>query len=110
MADIDVDALQREVARSRDARLRAWRVLQELRGILAAAGQTVPEPRERSFVCEGEVLERALKKALTDRDEALRDLAVAARWVDRSAFGKEEGFGQAHQSLLKALDKAGQFV
>jgi len=55
-------------------------------------------------------LERALKKALADRDEALRDLAAAARWVDRSAFGKEEGFGQAHQSLLKALDKAGQFV
>lgn len=79
-------------------------------GILAAAGQAVPEPRERSFVCEGEVLERALKKALADRDEALRDLAAAARWVDRSAFGKEEGFGQAHQSLLKALDKASQFV
>ena len=110
MADIDVEALQREVARSRDARLRAWRVLEALRGILAAAGQAVPEPRERSFVCEGEVLERALKKALADRDEALRDLAAAARWVDRSAFGKEEGFGQAHQSLLKALDKASQFV
>jgi hypothetical protein len=55
-------------------------------------------------------LERALKKALQERDEALRDLATAARWVDRSAFGKEEAFGQAHQSLLRALDKASQFV
>ena len=88
MADIDVEALQREVARSRDARLRAWTVLQELWGILVAAGQKVPEPREKSFVCEGEVLERALKKALQERDEALRDLAAAAGWVDRSAFGK----------------------
>jgi hypothetical protein len=35
---------------------------------------------------------------------------AAARWVDRSAFGKEDGFGQAHQALLKALDKAAVFV
>jgi hypothetical protein len=55
-------------------------------------------------------LERGLRKALTERDEALRELAAAARWVDRSAFGKEEGFGQAHQALLKALDKASVFV
>src|SRR5258707_997779 len=47
---------------------------------------------------------------LKDRDEALRELATAARWVDRSAFGKEEGFAQAHQALLKALEKAGDFV
>jgi hypothetical protein len=39
-----------------------------------------------------------------------RELATAARWVDRSAFGKEEGFAQAHQALLKALEKAGDFV
>jgi len=65
---------------------------------------------EKSFIREGEILERGLRKALRDRDEALRDLAAAARWVDRSAFGKEEGFAQAHQALLKALDKAGQFV
>jgi hypothetical protein len=29
------------------------------------------------------------------------------RWVDRSAFGKEPTFGQAHQALLKALEQAG---
>jgi hypothetical protein len=51
-----------------------------------------------------------LKKALSDRDEALPELAEAARRVDRSAFGKEPGFGQAHQALLKALDRAGQFI
>jgi hypothetical protein len=27
------------------------------------------------------ILERALRKALKDRDEALRELATAARWV-----------------------------
>jgi hypothetical protein len=68
------------------------------------------KPARKSFVEEGRILERGLRKALTERDEALRDLAAAARWVDRSAFGKEEGFGQAHQALLKALDNASVFV
>lgn len=68
------------------------------------------KPAQKSFLEEGRILERALRKALTERDEVLRKLAAAARWVDRSAFGKEEGFAQAHQALLKALDKASAFV
>jgi hypothetical protein len=102
---MDERALQLEVERSRAARLRAWAVLVELRAILTAAGQELAEPFEK----EGEILERALRKALKDRDEALRELATAARWVDRSVFGKE-GFAQAHQALLKALEKANGFV
>ena len=51
-----------------------------------------------------------MRKALKDRDKALRELATAARWVDRAAFKEEEHFGQTHQALLKALDKAAQFV
>jgi hypothetical protein len=43
-------------------------------------------------------------------DEALRDLAAAARWIDRTAFKENSDFGQAHQRLLKALDKAAQFI
>ena len=101
---MDERALQLEVERSRAARLRAWAVLVELRAILTAAGQELAKPAEKSFEKEGEILERALRKALKDRDEALPELATAARWVDRSAFGKEEGFAQAHQALLKALE------
>lgn len=110
MGEIDVNALVADLERSRAARLRAWAVLGELRGILAAAGQELATAAEKSFVEEGRILERALRKALSERDEALRDLALAARWVDRSAFGKETDFGQAHQALLKALDKASAFV
>ena len=99
MGEIDINALLADLERSRAARLRAWAVLEELRAILAAAGQELPKAAEKSFVKEGEILERGLRRALAERDEALRDLA-AARWVDRSAFGKEEGFGQAHQALL----------
>jgi hypothetical protein len=73
---------------------------------LAAAGEGLEKPARKSFIEEGRILERGLRKALTDRDEMLRELAAAARWVARSAFGKEEGFGQAHQ----ALDKASVFV
>ena len=73
-------------------------------------GLDLPKTAERSFVKEGAILERGLKRAFAEREEALRELAAAVRWVDRSAFGKEEGFAQAHQALLKALDKASVFV
>ena len=110
MGEIDINALLADLERSRAARLRAWAVLGELRAILTGAGQELPKPAEKSFVKEGEILERGLRRALTERDEALKEMAAAARWVDRSAFGKEVGFGQAHQALLKALDKASVFV
>ena len=110
VAEMDVTALQLEVERSRAARLRAWAVLGELRAILTGAGQELAKPAEKSFVKEGEILERGLKRALTERDEALRDLATAARWVDRAAFSRETSFGQAYQALLKALDRAGRFI
>jgi hypothetical protein len=110
VGEIDINALLADLERSRAARLRAWGVFGELRAILAAAGQELEKPAQKSFVEKGRTLERGLRKALTERDEVLRDLAAAARWVDRSAFGKEEGFGQAHQALLKALDKVSVFV
>lgn len=111
MPEMDETAtLRLEVERSRAARLRAWAVLGELRTILTGAGQELPKPAEKSFVKEGEILERGLKRALAEREEALRELATAARWVDRAAFKEEANFGQAHQALLNALDKAGRFV
>ena len=110
MGEIDVNALLADLERSRTARLRAWAVLEELRTILAAAGQELQKPSEKSFVKEGEILERGLKRALAEREEALKELATAARWVDRAAFKEEANFGQAHQALLAALDKAARFV
>ncbi|MFZ0503204.1 MAG: hypothetical protein WAM44_05800, partial [Chthoniobacterales bacterium] len=82
MSENDVKALRRELEQSKAARLRAWSVLQGLRDTLQAAGVIIPPVAEKSFAREGEFLERALKKALLDREEALRDLAKAARWVD----------------------------
>jgi hypothetical protein len=110
VGEIDINVLLADLERSRAARLRAWAVLGELRAILAAAGQELPKPAEKSFVKEGEILERGLKRALAEREEALREVVTAARWVDRAAFQDEANFGQAHQALLNALDKAGRFV
>jgi hypothetical protein len=62
------------------------------------------------YLDEGEILERGLKRALAEREEVLRELATAARWVDRSASKEEAGFAQAHQTLLSALEKAGRFI
>lgn len=103
MSESEIKALKVQLERSKAARLRAWSVLQGLRDALQAAGVIIPPSTEKSFTREGEFLERALKKALVDREEALRDLAKAARWVDRSAFGQQSDFAQAHQALLIAL-------
>ncbi len=110
VSESEIRALKVALERSKAARLRAWSVLQGLRDTLQAAGVIIPPSTEKSFAREGEFLERALKKALLDREEALRDLVRAARWVDRSAFGKQSDFAQAHQALLIALEKAGRFV
>jgi len=73
---MDETALQVELERSRASRLRAWAVLGELRAILTGAGQELPKPSEKSFVEEGRILEQGLRKALTERDEVLRELAT----------------------------------
>jgi hypothetical protein len=108
--ELDVDALLADLERSKASRIRAWAVFEELRTILCAAGQELEKPARKSFVEEGKILGRGLRKALSQRDEALRELAGAARQVDRAAFGKEGDFGPAHQALLKALDRAGEFL
>lgn len=110
MPEADVQTLKSELARSREARLRAWGALEGLRDVMVAAGQKIEKPGEKSFVREGEILKKALKKALSERNEALRDLAEAARWVDKSSFGNDSSFPQAHQALLKALDRAAQYL
>jgi hypothetical protein len=40
----------------------------------------------------------------------LTEVLRAARWVDKAAFGKGNDFGQAHQALLKTIDRARQFI
>ena len=92
---------------SRQARRRAWDVLQELRVVLAKLGNaTIEVPSRKTFEAEGAILKQALSDCLRDQRAALAQLADAARQVDKAAFGSTAGFGPAHQALLKALDRA----
>jgi hypothetical protein len=100
-----------ELEASKQARLRAWAVLQRLRALLCDLGNvTIDPPSKKTFDLEGAILEQALKKCLSDRETALKDLADAAKRVDKAAFGHQGDFGQAHQALLKALDRAADFI
>jgi hypothetical protein len=70
----------------------------------------IEQPLKKTFESEGAILERALAKCIRDRQAALRDLADAARRVDKAAFGQQADFGPSHQALLKALDRAADFI
>jgi hypothetical protein len=100
-----------ELEASKQARLRAWAVLQRIRALLCDLGNiAIDPPPKKTFDVEGGILEQALTKCLRDRSVALEELADAARRVDKAAFGHQGDFGQAHQALLKALDRAADFI
>lgn len=109
--DEQIELLRAQLEASRQSRLRAWGVLQEMRAILVGAGNCVmEEPRERSFEVEGTILKKALRRCLRDRDEALRNLAEAARRIDGTTFGRENGFVRARRKLMGALEEAGRVL
>jgi hypothetical protein len=96
-----------ELEASRQARRRAWDVLQDLRAVLTNLGNvTIEVPSRKTFEAEGAILKQALSGCLRDQRAALAQLADAARQVDKAAFGSTADFGPAHQALLKALDRA----
>jgi hypothetical protein len=102
-----IQQLLDELEASKRSRQRAWEVLQELRGVLSSLGKIkIEAPAKRTFDAEGAILKQALSDCLRDRHTALAQLADAARRVDQAAFGSGADFPQAHQALLKALDRA----
>jgi hypothetical protein len=69
-----------ELEVSKQARIRAWAVLQRLRAILGdMADIDIETPPKKTFEAEGACLERALTKCLSDREAALKELVDAAR-------------------------------
>ena len=103
-----VQDLLDELEASKQARLRAWAVLQQLRETLCEVGHvSIEPPTKKTFEVEGACLERALRKCLSEWEAAFRELSNAARRMDKAAFDRQGGdFGPAHQALLKALDRA----
>jgi hypothetical protein len=56
---------------------------------------------KKTFDLDGAILEQALKKCLSDRETALKDLPDAAKRVDKAAFGHQGDFGQAHADFIR---------
>jgi hypothetical protein len=100
-----------ELESSKQSRLRAWTALQRIRAILAERSSTpVDAPSERNFEAEGAILERLLTKCLHDREVALKELADAARRLDKASFSNQGDFARAHQALLRALDRVADVI
>src|SRR6202047_626876 len=92
-----------ELEASRQARRRAWDVLQDLRGVLTNLGNvTIEVPSRKIFEAEGAILKQALSDRLRDQRASLAQLADTARQGVKADFGSTADFGPAHQALLKA--------
>src|SRR5258705_13689614 len=88
-----IQDLLEELEASRQARRRAWDVLQDLRAVLTNLGNvTIEIPSRKTFEAEGAILKQALSDCLRDQRAALAQLADAARQVDRAAFGIDGRF------------------
>jgi hypothetical protein len=104
-----------ELEASKQSRLRAWQILQQIRAIVTEEGNTtVPPAAAKTFDSEGEVIAEALKKTLRARNAALHDLIRVGRTY-KAAVDKIDGqrppeFPSAHVHLLKALDRAQELL
>jgi hypothetical protein len=75
-----LQALRDELEASRASRKRAWENLQEIRWVLKdSAGVELPPPPRKTIDAEGRVVKDGVKKALTEKREALEGLVRAVR-------------------------------
>lgn len=104
-----VQDLLDQLERNREARKRAWLVLQSIRARLERwHGEKLPQPSARSFDGEGATLAIFIDKLLTDRHVALDELCKAIRRFQATVFDESRLADRAgaHQAVLKALDAA----
>jgi hypothetical protein len=104
-----VQELLDDLQRNREARKRAWLVLQSIRVRLEHwHGQELPKAGLRSFDAEGATLLVVIDKLFAEREAALKGLADAIRRFQATIFDpdKESDRAGAHQAVLNALDVA----
>ena len=100
-----------ELEASRQARRRAWDVLQDLRAVLTNLGNvTIEVPSRKTFEAEGAILKQALSDCLRDQRGALALLADAARQVDKAAFGIDGRFRTGAPGASQGARPSGGFV
>jgi hypothetical protein len=99
-----------ELEASRSSRKRAWENLQEIRWVLQdSAGMKLPQPK--TIDLEGRVVKDGVRKAITDRQNALHELVNAINQYRKLSESKPlalQGSDYAHavQELNKAIDRA----
>jgi hypothetical protein len=84
-----------------------------LRSVLSDLGKTeIPPPAQKTFDAEGEILERALRKSLHLRNEALKSLCSSVRRFPDATIKEEcrSDYPHALQALWKALDRAEDLI
>ena len=101
-----------ELEASRASRKRAWENLQEIRWVLKdAAGIELPPPARKTIDLEGRLVKDGVRKALTQRRDALDGLVRAVRQY-RALAEKQpltlQGaeYAQAVQELKTAIERA----
>jgi hypothetical protein len=107
-----IQGLLDEVEVSRASRKRAWENLQEIRWVLQdSAGMKLPPPARKTIDLEGRVVKDGVRKAITDRQNALHELVNAINQYRKLSESKPltlQGSDYAHavQELNKAIDQA----
>jgi hypothetical protein len=109
----EIQELFDELKASRQARLRAWEILQKLRVTICDLGDiSIPLANEKSFEREGQLLDRSIATCLRDRNEALRSLSKVARtYIEVCTLPERKGFlAGANHSLLTVIAEAEKFA
>lgn len=106
-----VQKLLDEVEKSRASRKRAWDNLQEIRWVLKdTAGIELPGPARKTIDLEGRIVKDGVRKAVTDRQNALEKLVKAIRefrkFTDQPLSLRGGDYARAVLELNKAIDRA----
>jgi hypothetical protein len=97
---------------SRASRKRAWENLQEIRWVLKdSAGIELKPPTKKTIDLEGRLIKDGVRKAITDRQNALHELVHAINQYRKLSESKPltlQGSDYAHAlvELSKAIDHA----
>src|SRR5277367_484294 len=112
MSPQELQKMLAELEASRSSRKRAWENLQELRWVLQdSAGMKLPPPARKTIDLEGRAVKDGVRKAITDRHNALHELVHAINQYRKLSESKPltlQGSDYAHaiQELNKAIDHA----
>jgi hypothetical protein len=96
-----------ELEASRSSRRRAWENLQEIRWVLQdSAGMKLPPAAKKTIDLEGKLIKDGVRKAITDRRNALHELLNAINQYRKLLTQEGSDYANAVLELNKAIDHA----